>query len=395
MTEPSSSGGAAMPFPASNTHVHIPPNFSTDEHLDRLLLRARSEGLRAIGTSNFFDMQVFPRFVERARACGLHPLLGIEIITVDAELETRGWTVNDPQNPGRYYLQGRGLSLPRASAMASETAMAIRTRNDERAELQVQVLSELFAGAGLEQELTAAGVTARVAAGYEVPQAWVSLQERHIARAFADALCALGEAERASVLERAYGRPPTADLKDPGSVQTELRGAFMKAGQPGFVPDSPTTFADAHAMVLELGGFPTYCAVADGVSPVCDYEQPATELAHRIRDRNIHAAELITVRNTVRCVDEYVAAFREAGLVVMAGTEHNTPHRLPLATTCVDGPASEPAAAAFWEGACIVAAHQELVSRGETGFVDRNGELAAACSRRRELAEYGAELISS
>lgn len=381
-------------YPATNTHVHVPPNFSSDETLDELLIRARVEGLRAIGTSNFFDMQVFPSFVERARSHGLHPLLGIELITVDAELEAQGWTVNDPQNPGRYYLQGRGLHLQRSSAIESGTAAAIRARNDARAGLQVKLLSDLFTAAGMARELTIDEVIDQVAAQCEVPRAWVSLQERHIARAFADALCTLGSEERRGVLGRAYGRPSTADLDDPGSIQTELRASLMKSGQPGFVPDSPTTFADAYAMVLELGGFPTYCAVADGVSPICDYEHPATALADRIRTRNIHAAELVTVRNTVRCVDEYVTAFREAGLVVMAGTEHNTPHRLPLTTVCVDGPVSEMAAAAFWEGACIVAAHQELVSRGEAGFVDAQGALLAEGSRRRELAGYGAELIA-
>ncbi len=60
----------------------------------------------------------------------------------------RGWTVNDPQNPGRYYLQGRGLSVALAAAGASPIGQGIRAANDRRAEEQVALMSRLVAGAG-------------------------------------------------------------------------------------------------------------------------------------------------------------------------------------------------------------------------------------------------------
>lgn len=378
----------------ANTHVHVPPNASTDNTLDSLLTQARSEGLRVVGSSNFFDMQVLPEFTKRALEQGIYPLLGIEIITYDRDLEAAGWTVNDPQNPGRYYLQGRGLSAARVAAGASATARSIRSENDARAERQVALLSELMVESGLSVEVTAAEVVAEVASRSEVPNSWVSLQERHIARAFADRLLALDIRQRRAVLERAIGRAPRGDLNEAGDLQTEIRATLLKHGQAAFVPDSPITLADGYAMVLELGGIPTYCAVADGASPICDYERPAIALAARIRDRNMQAAELVTARNTRRCVDEYVAAFQDSGLLVMAGSEHNTPHRVPMALTCADGPLSEFAAGAFWEGACVVAAHQDLVARGELGFVDQKGELQADAVRRRELSDYGAALIA-
>lgn len=272
--------------------------------------------------------------------------------------------------------------------------MRSAVENDERASQQVEALSALLEEAGLPEGRTAADVMAEVARRNEVPARWVSLQERHISRAFADVLLELEPGDRRAALTRALGHEPTCDLSDAGSIQTELRAELMKFGQPAFVPDSPTSFADGYAMTLELGGFPTYCGVADGVDPICDYEQPADALARRIRDRGIHAAELITVRNTVRCVDEYVAAFRAAGLLVTGGSEHNTPSRLPLALTCADGPLSDFAAEAFAEGACVVAAHSALVARGEVGFVDAAGELAADRVRRADLAECGARLIT-
>ncbi|GAA3871403.1 hypothetical protein [Tessaracoccus defluvii] len=379
------------PFSA-NTHVHVPPNASSDDTLDSLLAQARTEGLEVIGTSNFFDLQVLPRFVERTRAAGLYPLAGTEVITVDADLEARGWTVNDPQNPGRYYLQGRGLSVALAAAGASPIGQGIRAANDRRAEEQVALMSRLVADAGLPNDVTAAMIAAALAGRSDVPAAWVSLQERHIARAFADLLLGLAPGDRVTVLGRLIGA--STDIPDAGDLQNALRAALLKHGRPAFVADSPVPFADGVAHVLALGGIPTYCAVGDGATPICDYEAPAVDLARRIRDAGFHAAELITVRNTRTCVEEYVAAFLDAGLIVMAGSEHNTPNRLPLALTCVDGPIPEAAAAAFQEGTAIVAAHQALVAAGEAGFVDGAGDLVDG-GRRTELAGHGRDLIAA
>jgi hypothetical protein len=65
---------------------------------------------------------------------------------------------------------------------------------------------------------------------------------------------------------------------------------------------------------------------------------------------------------------------RSAGLVVTAGTEHNTIDLLPLEPTCTKGaPIPEEIREIFWEGACVAAAHQFLSLSGECGFVDEAG----------------------
>ena len=72
-----------------------------------------------------------------------------------------------------------------------------------------------------------------------------------------------------------------------------------------------------------------------------------------------------------------MAAYRDAGILVTAGTEHNTPARIPMAPHCVDAPAPSPAArAVFLESTRVVAAHQHLRASGRTGYVDGEGRLA-------------------
>jgi len=139
-----------------------------------------------------------------------------------------------------------------------------------------------------------------------------------------------------------------------------------------------------------MGGIPCYPTLADGVDPVCPFEEPATQLAAALVERGIHLAELIPIRNKSAVVDAYVEAFLAAGIEVVAGTEHNTADRIPFDPACTDGAMSPTARAAFWRGTCIVAAHQARVAAGKAGYVDAQGVRAEGVE---ELVTEGAAII--
>ncbi|HSW41460.1 MAG TPA: hypothetical protein VLM76_03015, partial [Patescibacteria group bacterium] len=194
--------------------------------------------------------------------------------------------------------------------------------------------------------------------------------------------------------------PVGTSVDDPIAIQGEIRARLMKAGRPAFVPEAAVSVPDAYRLILEMDGIPCYPTLADGASPICPWEESPEALARRVLELGIHAAELIPNRNHPAVVDAYVGAFREAGLIVMAGTEHNTRERIPLEPRCVDGSQPSPAArAAFREATCVVAAHQHLRASGRAGYVDRQGRLNPGFpdggTRIRWFAELGAELIGS
>lgn len=381
-----------MTTPIVNTHVHVPPNFSAFTSPEDVVETARAEGVRAIGISNFYDQQVYGRFAELCRAAGIVPLFGLEFITLVPDLEAAGIRVNDPANPGRMYVCGKGIDPFREkSDAAAATATEIRQGNDARASEMMQRLDAHLQDAGLPTRLTAEATAADVAARGGVPAAFVSLQERHIARAVEEAVSAMPADGRAAVLAKAYGGPAKASLDDAVGMQGEVRSRLLKSGTPGFAPEVPLSFEAAYAYVLAMGGIPCYPTLADGVTPVCPFEDPAERLAAQLVERGIHLAELIPIRNKVAVVDEYVAAFRAAGIEVVAGTEHNTADRIPFDPACTDGPMSDYARAEFWRGTCIVAAHQERVAAGLPGYVDDGGALAADVE---ELVAEGAAIIA-
>jgi len=384
-----------------NTHVHVAPNFSAFDTPESAVAAAHAEGARVVGISNFHDHRVYRRFADAAAAAGILPLFGLEFITVVDDLREAGVKVNDPGNPGRMYLCGKGVDPFRgATAAAVRIAGAARVENEARARTMVELLRDHFAAAGLATSLDDRAIVGDVADRAGVPSDWVVLQERHIAMAFQEALfLQVPPDRRETLLARAYGRTPTAPAEDPVAVQGEIRARLMKAGCPAFVPESALTFDDAVRLVLEWDGIPTYPTLADGASPVCPFEEPPGDLARRLKERGLHMAELIPGRNDAAVVDAYVAAFRTAGVAVTAGTEHNTLDAIPFDPVCRGGtPLSPGARAVFLEGTCVIAAHQHRRRLGLPGFVDEHGVPAAGFedddARIRWFAGLGARIIA-
>lgn len=383
-----------------NSHVHLPPNASAFATPEAAAEAAAAEGVRVLGASNFHDLRVYRRFAVAAEGRGLAPLFGLEVIGLDEELREAGIRVNDPANAGRVYVCGKGIDPFHAPGDAGRAiAAAARAADEARAREMMSRLRNHLSEAGLEMDLDEAALAAEVAGRAGVPADWVVLQERHIATAAQEALFReVAPAARGALLARAYGAPPAAPVEDAVAVQAELRSRLLKAGRPGFVPEAAVPLADARRLVLEHGGIPCHPTLADGASPVCPWEAPPDRLAERLAAGGIPAAELIPNRNDPGTVEAYAAAFRARGLIVMAGTEHNTPEPIPLAPRCRDGSRPSPRTRAlFREGTMVALAHQHQRAAGGTGFVDAAGRPAGGFpdheARIRWFRELGEELV--
>jgi hypothetical protein len=369
------SGTPSAPL-ATNGHVHLPPNFSAFSSVAEAVQRAATEQVRVLGASNYYHFGAYAAFASEARAHGVVPLYGLEVICLIDDLARAGVKINDPGNPGKMYLCGKGIT--RFSPMNESATVlldTIRAADGARAAAVIARLEALFRQAGLETGVTDQSVKAMIAHRHNAPLESVFTQERHIAQAFQAALFQrVATDERATVLGRVYDTPSHADPTSAVAVQNELRAQLMKAGKGGYVAETFVDFDHAFRLILALGGIPCYPTLADGVRPLCAYEDPVEGLIADLRRRRIFCAELIPNRNTPAVLDHYVRALRGAGLVVTAGTEHNTLDLIPMTPRCAGG-AALPATArdVFWEGACVVAAHQYRMAQGEPGFVDAMG----------------------
>lgn len=364
------------PLSGANSHIHLPPNFSAFESVAQAVTLAADQGVRVVGVTNYYDHRVYGEFAALARKRGVLPLFGLEIISLLDALVRAGTLINDPGNPGRMYLCGKGaLGVAAPSARAAELLGIIRRNDTARMAEMTDKTAACFRKVGFETGLDAGKVIDGIVARHGCPRNSVTIQERHIAMAFQQALFALSPVERrAEAMAALYGKPAKSAPDDAVAVQGEIRSNLLKAGKPAFVAETFLRFEQARELILALDAIPCYPTLADGANPICEYETPPEKLIGQLQQAEIRMAEFIPIRNTPDVLARYVRAMRTAGIAVVAGTEHNTLELLPVEPRCLRGAEVPPdLKAIFWEGACVVAAHQFLRLHGQCGFVDAQG----------------------
>lgn len=393
-------GAAPRDWPGVNAHVHLPPNFSAFDTVAQAVALAREQNVRVLCASNYYDFGVFDDFAAEARRRGVFPLFGTEIISRIEELLAAGVRVNDPNNPGRMYLCGKGIvAFSPPTKRAAELLGYIRASDEDRLAEMVARMNDLFAARGVEVALTERAVKERIVRRHGCRLEQVVLQERHVAQAFQEAFFARVPREhRATALSKILGTAYTGSPDDAGKVQGEIRSRLLKAGGDAFVAEQFVNYSQARELILQLGGIPCYPTLADGAQTLCEYETPVEALIGNLQGMDVHMAEWIPIRNTPATVARYVPEMRAAGIAVAAGTEHNTLDCIPLEPTCRGGePLPENVKNIFREGACVIAAHQFLTLHGECGYVDAAGNpnpnYATAEERIRDLAKLGAAVI--
>lgn len=361
----------------SNCHIHIPPNFSAFSNVDDAVSRAADENIQVLGAGNYYDYTVYADFADLSRENGIYPLFGLEIICMLDDLLRKGIRVNDPSNPGKFYICGKGITrFSKMSPRAKTLLGKIRKTDSSRTREMSKRLGDVFAERGINLRLNYEDIVEIVVQRHGCAKKTVYLQERHIAQAYQKMLFErVKNADRSSILENIFG----TSSKNPDNevvVQNEIRSHLLKNGKPAFVPETFISFDEAYELIVELGGIPCYPVLADGANPVCEYESQVDYLIEDLFSRRIYAAEVIPIRNKPEVLNKYVSAMRDAGFVVTAGTEHNTLDMLPIEPKCVGGSQiPEKIKDIFSEGACALTAHQYLSLNNKTGFVDDKGEL--------------------
>jgi len=390
------------PLPAKvNAHIHLPPNFSAFATVAQAVDLASQQGVQVLGASNYYDYDVYGEFGELALARGIYPLFGLEVIAMSEPLRAAGAKINDPGNPGKIYVCGKGITrFAPMNADVSRLLGVIRKNDSARMRQMTAKLAEAFERQGVRTGLDAEAVIDRVVKRHGSPRTQVYLQERHVCQAFQERLFELVQAERRiAKLTAIFGAAPKSGPDEAVKIQNEIRSHLMKTGKPVFVEESFLSLEEAYELIVQLGGIPCYPVLADGQNPISTYESPVEKLIENLKSAKVWMAEFIPVRNSVETILKYVPEIRRAGFVVTAGTEHNTLDLIGIEPTCSNGKAvPEQIMAIFREGACVVAAHQQLNLNGRVGFTDDRGRLNPAYGNNdegiRRLAKIGAAAVA-
>ena len=382
---------------STNLHVHLPPNFGSIKSIDEAVSHAQEENISVLGASNYYDHTIYTAFARAAVNAGIAPVFGIEVLTMDEALQKAGTLTNDPKNPGKLYLCGKGLtSFDNIASESLPVWTQIREGDKQRIKEMIEKLNriELLQQNGIQLQYDAIAQT--IAEEKKVAVETVFLQERHLAQALQQAVFEkIAESERETFLRQLYQIYGDVTIENLVKVQGELRTHLLKQGKVAYVDECFVSPEDAAQLIIGLGGYVSYPTLADGAPSISPFEGPPEVLVEHLLKRQIPAAEFIPTRNDLGTLTTYVKTLRAHGIVIGAGTEHNDATWLPLLPHCKQNtPLSDELVEIFWEGACVAVAHQYLCAKGQGGFrflddVDsRNGLI-------QKMAELGAYVINA
>ena len=376
-----------MKWPKVNGHLHTPYSFSAFDSLEHALEMAATENVKIVGINDFYTTAGYLEWHTGCAKRNLYPLYNIEFISLQQEDQAKGILVNDPNNPGRTYLSGKGqasppvLPEPFASQLAgvlSETDSQIKAMCDKLNE----VLEKIDAGFKLDIEQVRRELTKG------------NIRERHLAKALRIAIYSHVKDDGARILlfEKLFsGKALKSELQDFAGVENEIRGNLLKAGGPAFVAEDPKAFlpmADVQAIIMAGGGIPTYPFLADDPEGhYTAFEEDLVKAAATLKKRGFSSCEFISTRNDVTLLENYVTYLWEEGFVITLGTEHNTPVMEPVEPFARNNtPLTDRLQQINYQSACVVAAHQEMYAREKRHYNPK-------C--RQEYIDAGDKLIQS
>jgi hypothetical protein len=351
---------AAFPLKVNN-HIHTPYSFSAFNSIEEAVLMASDEDVSLLGINDFYVIDGYGDFIEECRKHRLFPLLNIELIGISMEDQLAGIRVNDPKNPGRTYISGKGLVHPSILPAHQQEKLDRVVRESN---LQVTKMIDLV---NRWLEFQQCGISISVDEIME-KQARQLLRERHVAQALRLKLehAARDDASYYKLLEQVYGGKPSGkERSDRAGIEEELRARLLKSGAPAFVPEDEKAFMQLDEIVgiiRDAGGIPTYPMLLDGAGGgITEFEKEKEKLLEELSARGFHSVELIPLRNRMDVLKAYAEYFYEQGFVVSFGTEHNTTARMPLTVSARDqDPLDERLMEISFNGAAYQAAHQYL-----------------------------------
>lgn len=377
-----------------NAHLHTPFSFSAFSQLEEALDRAVAENVKVVGINDFYTAAGYDAWAIGCKERGLYPLYNIELISLNEEDQKAGLRVNDPGNPGRTYISGKGLAYPfkLGEPYANKLAGVLKESN-----AQVEAMCRKLNGILLE-----------VNAGFILDIKWIKntltkgmFRERHLAKALRLKVyetCENDEEKIKAIFIQIFGgKELKSQIDDFAGVENEIRGNLLKAGGGAFVPENLKAFLPLKTVceiILVAGGIPTYPFLADDAKGgYTDFEGDLARVAKQLTERGFHSVEFITPRNGLELLEKYAVYLHEQGFVVTFGSEHNTPAMEPIELFARNStPLTEKLMQINYEGACVIAAHQHLVAQGLRGYVDADGK--ADRSKRADFVKLGKELIN-
>lgn len=375
-----------------NNHVHTPWSYSSFSTVDKLIEQAVEENIAVLGINDFNTTAAYPEMADKCLLNRIFPLFNIEMIGLDHNNMKAGQRINDPGNPGRTYISGKGLAFPESLSDINIQKLAeIRVKSNDHIRSMTIKVNHLLST--IDEVLTI---------DFDTMQKDFSLgmvRERHLAAMIRDViiLSSKDATRRDAIFTKLLGKQyREINNGDKAQLENLIRSKMLKAGGSAFVPEDPEIFIDPSEIrdiILDAGGIPTYPFLADfNNGEYTDFERYREESAKKLIKEGFYSVEFIPARNEYSKFKEYAKFLYEYGFIVSFGTEHNSPGEAPLEVfggggTVLDDELLEMNS----EAAAIIAAHQYKMYHEGQGYLSESGR--PKMEEKDEFIEFGRKLI--
>lgn len=357
-----------------NNHIHSPFSFSAFSDIDQAVDLAVKEGIAVLGINDFFVTHGYEQFNKTCFQNSVYPLFNVEFIGLHKQYQSEGLRINDPNNPGRIYISGKGL----------KRSFKLSDENQKKFEILIESSQQQIKEMISKLNLWLEEINSPFVFSYDSVKnnfAKELVRERHIASAIRDTVDKQfnNQAEKGDFYTKLFGITPSADISKPAAIEEEIRGKLLKAGGRAFVPEDEKAFLspeEIKSIISEAGGIITYPLLLDDKNGnFTDFENDKVKLGKLLKETGIYSIEFIPGRNSLEALKEYSEYFYEQGFLVTYGTEHNSPALNPLEVSCRNGAALDQKLLDInYNSSCVIAAHQYLVKEGSEGYLDSEGK---------------------
>jgi len=355
-----------------NVHIHTSESFSIFRSPAEAAWKGHRAGLEVFGINDHYTISGHREFGEACRILGLRATFSIEAMAMSEEARRRGERYNDPKNPGRTYLCGKGVLHDLEPGSPGERLLkTMRTTLRRRCERMTERANSVLREVDPSLSLTFDDVLRFTPRG--------NVTERHVAQAIAELINRRFPGEdRKGFLRRLLGSFDDRALSTEGEFQDLIRNGLLKAGGPAYVEEPAEAFPSLDKLVAlfrEYGAIPTYPVLGN---PITEKESDLDPLFDELEGFGIFAVEVVPGRNTEERLREILKAAERHGFPVFSGTEHNTKSPQPILDAFSRDPRFLPT---FRRGAHLILGHQFLSKYARRGYIDQEGRLTFANRR--------------
>jgi hypothetical protein len=350
-----------------NLHVHTNESYSVFRSPTEAVWYAYKNSVKYFGINDHYTIAGHAEFGEACRIARIWAFFSIEAIAMDHEAAENKKRYNDPNNPGRCYLIGKGVTRDldkggRYDTILNRMKDAIQRRNRKI----IDLLNRYTARKGYSINLDYEDVGALTPRG--------NATERHVVQAFCEKLDGLadGSAKRLEIYRKTVGDVVTeATLSDSADLLTTVRAQLVKAGKPCYVEEDPEAFASMEDLVgiyKEYGAVPSYPFMG---YPVTEEEEDLDRLFRKVTGYGMYAFDLVEFRTSLETASTIISYASGKGFPVFVGTEHNTKRLDPI----VGEIATDPLLHGYIEkSAHFVLGHQILTRFLDYGYLTETGK---------------------